>query len=242
MDTIQDMIAAQRGSLAAVLDALPDSGWDEPTLCAGWRVREVVAHVTMPFRYSGRRFVLELARSGGRFNEMADRVVRRDAARMSPAELAGAVRSNVGHPWRPPGGGFDGALAHDVIHGLDITVPLGLPFAVPEDRLRRVLPASTTAKTVTFFRVDLAGIQFRARDMDWTLGSGTPLTGTAADLLLAMCGRKLPPGRLEGEPSARFSALRLRCLTTRGVGEEHDGHKRRNPASPLPDESCAGGR
>lgn len=206
MDTIQDMIAAQRGELAAVLDALPASGWDEPTLCAGWRVREVVAHVTMPFRYSGRRFALELVKSRGRFNEMADRVALRDAARMSPAELAEAVRSNIGHPWRPPGGGFEGALAHDVIHGLDITVPLGLAFAIPEERLRRVLPVSAADKTVTFFGADLAGIEFRARDMDWTLGAGTPLTGAAADLLLAMCGRKLPAGRLEGEPSARFSA------------------------------------
>jgi uncharacterized protein (TIGR03083 family) len=206
MDTIQDMIAGQRGELAAVLDALPTSGWDEPTLCAGWRVREVVAHVTMPFRYSGRRFLLELARSRGRFNEMADRVALRDAARMSPAELAGAVRSNTGHPWRPPGGGFSGALAHDVIHGLDITVPLGLAFAIPEERLRRVLPASANDKTVMFFGTDLAGIEFRARDLDWTLGAGTPLTGAAADLLLAMCGRKLPAGRLSGEAAARFSA------------------------------------
>ena len=206
MDTIQDMIAAQRGELAGVLDALPASGWDEPTLCAGWRVREVVAHVTMPFRYSGRRFVLELARSRGKFNEMADRVALRDAARMSPAELAEAVRSNISHPWRPPGGGFDGALAHDVIHSLDITVPLGLAFAVPEERLRRVLPASANDKTVMFFGTDLTGIEFRARDLDWSLGAGTPLTGAAADLLLAMCGRKLPAGRLEGEPSARFSA------------------------------------
>jgi hypothetical protein len=169
-------------------------------------VREVVAHVTMPFRYSGRRFVVELARSRGKFNEMADRVALRDAARMSPAELAGAVRSNIGHPWRPPGGGFSGALAHDVIHGLDITVPLGLAFAIPEERLRRVLPVSATDKTVTFFGTDLAGIEFRARDMDWTLGAGTPLTGAAADLLLAMCGRKLPAGRLSGEAAARFSA------------------------------------
>ena len=206
MDTIQDMIAAQRGELAAVLDALPAGGWDEPTLCAGWRVREVVAHVTMPFRYSGRRFVLELARSRGKFNEMADRVALRDAARMSPAELAGAVRSNIGHPWRPPGGGFSGALAHDVIHGLDIAVPLGLDITVPEERLRRVLPASADDKTVMFFGADLAGIEFRARDLDWTLGAGTPLTGTAADLLLAMCGRKLPAGRLSGEAAARFSA------------------------------------
>jgi uncharacterized protein (TIGR03083 family) len=206
MDTIQDMIAAQRGELAAVLDALPASGWDEPTLCAGWRVREVVAHVTMPFRYSGRRFVLELARSRGKFNEMADRVALRDAARMPPAELAAAVRSNIGHPWRPPGGGFEGALAHDVIHALDITVPLGLAFAIPEERLRRVLPASANDKTVMFFGVDLAGIEFRARDLGWSLGAGPPLTGAAADLLLAMCGRKLPAGRLSGEAAARFSA------------------------------------
>ena len=205
MDTIRDMIAAQRGELAAVLVGLPASGWDEPTLCAGWRVREVVAHVTMPFRYSGRRFMLELAKSRGRFNEMADRLARRDAARMSPAELTEAVGSNTGHPWRPPGGGFEGALAHDVIHGLDITVPLGLAFAVPEERLRRVLPASTAEKSVTFFGADLAGTEFRACDLDWTLGSGTPLTGTAADLLLALCGRKLPAGRLAGEQAARFT-------------------------------------
>src|SRR5579863_6493426 len=165
MDTIQDMIAAQRGELAAVLGELPAGRWDAPTLCAGWRVREVVAHITMPFRYSGPRFIFELARSRGRFNEMADRVARRDAARMSPAELAGAVRSNTGHPWRPPGGGFDGALAHDVIHGLG--------FAVPEARLRRVLPVSAHDKMVMFFGADLAGIEFRARDLDWTLGAGT---------------------------------------------------------------------
>jgi len=206
MDTIRDMIAAQRGELAEALTGLPASGWDEPTLCAGWRVREVVAHITMPFRYSGPRFMVELAKSHGRFNEMADRLARRDAARMSPAELAEAVRSNIGHPWRPPGGGFEGALAHDLIHGLDITVPLGIGRPVPAERLRRVLPASTASKSVTYFGADLAGIEFRARDLDWTLGSGAPLTGTAADLLLAVCGRKLPAGRLEGEPAARFSA------------------------------------
>jgi uncharacterized protein (TIGR03083 family) len=205
MDTIRDMIAAQRGELAAVLAGLPASTWDEPTLCAGWRVREVVAHITMPFRYSGRRFMFELARSRGRFNDMSDRLARHDAAGMSSAELAEAVRANTGHPWKPPGGGFEGALAHDLIHGLDITVPLGLSFAVPEDRLRRVLPESTADKSVRYFGVDLAGIEFRATDIDWALGSGTPLTGTAHELLLAICGRKLPAGRLEGEPSARFT-------------------------------------
>jgi uncharacterized protein (TIGR03083 family) len=205
MDTIRDMIAAQRAELAEVLTGLPGQSWDEPTLCAGWRVREVVAHITMPFRYGRRRFGLELAKSRGRFNEMADRVARRDAAAMSPADLAGAVRSNIGHPWKPPGGGFTGALAHDLIHGLDIMVPLGIARPVPEDRLRLILPASMTDRSVRFFGADLDGIELRAEDMDWTLGSGTPLTGAAADLLLVLCGRTLPAGRLTGKPSARFS-------------------------------------
>jgi uncharacterized protein (TIGR03083 family) len=205
MDDIRDMIAAQRAELADLLGELPAPRWDEPSLCAGWRVREVVAHVTMPFRYGGRRFMLELLKSRGRFNEMADRLARRDAADLSPADLTEAVRSNVGHPWQPPGGGFAGALAHDVIHGLDIAVPLGSVWPIPEERLRLVLPASTADKSVRFFGTDLAGIEFRATDMDWALGSGTPLTGTAQELLLAICGRKLPAGRLEGEPSARFT-------------------------------------
>jgi uncharacterized protein (TIGR03083 family) len=210
MDTIRDMIAAQRAELAEVLTGLPESGWDEPTLCAGWRVREVVAHITMPFRYGRGRFALELARSRGRFNEMADRLARRDAAAMSAAELAASVRSNIGHPWQPPGGGAAGALAHDLIHSLDITVPLGPAMGlavpgVPAERLRAVLPASLTDRSVRYFGTDLEGIQLRARDIDWTLGSGTPLAGTASDLLLVLCGRKLPRGRLAGEPATRFT-------------------------------------
>src|SRR3989440_5834155 len=105
MDTIRDMIAAQRAELAEVLAGLPATSWDEPTLCAGWRVRGVVAHITMPFRFTGRRVALELAKSRGRFHQMADRGARRDAAPLSPADLARGVRSNTRDPWKPPRAG-----------------------------------------------------------------------------------------------------------------------------------------
>jgi uncharacterized protein (TIGR03083 family) len=196
MDGIRDMIAGERAELAEVLAGLPAPRWDEPTLCAGWRVREVVAHITMPFRYSGRRFAFELARSRGKFNAMADRCARRDAAAMSPAELAAALAANVFHPWKPPGGGDAGALTHDVIHGLDITEALGLARRVPEDRLGVVLPNLATPKARNFFGVDLSGIELRASDTAWAFGSGTPVTGTAQDLALFLSGRKLPPSRL----------------------------------------------
>lgn len=201
-------VAAERGELARVLNDLPALAWDADTLCAGWRVREVVAHMTMPFRYSAARFAAELARSGGRFNLMSDRVARRDAAAVSEADLLSVLRANATHPWKPPGGGYVGALTHDVIHGLDITVPLGIARRVPEDRLRAVLDAIAAPKARKHFGTDLSGVQLKAEDIDWVSGSGRQLSGAAQDLALVLCGRKLPPGRLHGESAARFSGSR----------------------------------
>jgi uncharacterized protein (TIGR03083 family) len=199
-------IAAERRELAAVLGGLPPESWDAPTLCAGWRVREVVAHITMPFRYRPPRFAFEMVRSRGNFNRMADRCARRDAA-AAPAELAAALRDNERNPWKPPGGGYQGALIHDVIHGLDITVALGLGRQVPAERLGIVLDGITAAKSARFFGTDLDGIELRADDLDWSFGSGTPVSGPAQDLALLVAGRKLPPGHLRGEPSARFTGI-----------------------------------
>jgi uncharacterized protein (TIGR03083 family) len=203
---VRRAIAAERRDLADVLAGLPERTWDEPTLCAGWRVREVVAHMTMPFHYSAPRFVIEMLRSRGNFARMADRCARRDAASLSSGELAAMLRDNADHAWKPPGGGFVGALSHEVIHGLDFTVPLGLDRRVPEDRLRIVLGGFDTSKSLKFFGVDVRGIELRADDLDWSIGDGTPMYGAAQDLILVLCGRKLPAGRLRGEPSHRFVA------------------------------------
>lgn len=201
---VREAIAAERRELAAMLGDLPAREWDTETLCAGWRVREVVAHMTMPFRYSVARVVFELARARGNFDRMADRCARRDAA-LSTDELATTLAENARHPWKPPGGGYESALFHDVIHGLDITVALGIDRRVPEDRLRIVMHSFDESKVRRFFGVDLSGIELHADDIDWSFGSGTPVSGAAQDLALALCGRTLPAGRLRGEPSGRFT-------------------------------------
>ncbi|WP_329082910.1 maleylpyruvate isomerase family mycothiol-dependent enzyme [Streptosporangium sp. NBC_01469] len=203
---VRRAIAAERRDLADVLTGLPGRTWDEPTLCAGWRVREVVAHMTMPFHYSAARFMIGMLRARGNFNRMADRSARRDAASLSSGELAALLRDNADYAWKPPGGGFEGALTHEVIHGLDFTVPLGLDRRVPEDRLRIVLGGFEASKSLKFFGVDIRGIELRADDLDWSIGDGTPMYGAAQDLILVLCGRKLPEGRLRGEPSHRFVA------------------------------------
>jgi uncharacterized protein (TIGR03083 family) len=201
---ISEAIAAERRELAEALGGLPSPSWDKPSLCAGWRVREVVAHMTMPFRYSTARFMMEMARSRGNFNRMSDRCARRDAA-VQPGGLVATLRDSERHPWKPPGGGLEGALTHDVIHGLDITVALGTGRRVPEERLRIVLGVISRPKPLKFFGADLNGIELRADDMDWSFGSGTPVSGPAQDLALVLCGRRVPAGLLRGRSGRRFA-------------------------------------
>ena len=168
----------------------------------------------MPFRYRPPRFAAEMIRSRGNFNRMADRCARRDAA-APPAELAAALRDNENNPWKPPGGGYQGALTHDVIHGLDITVALGLGRQVPPERLAIVLDGITTAKSVRFFGTDLDGVELRADDHDWSFGSGTPVSGSAQDLALVVC---------RPEAAARASPRRAQRPVHRGSGPRRGNH------------------
>ncbi|MEU1825132.1 maleylpyruvate isomerase family mycothiol-dependent enzyme [Streptomyces abikoensis] len=191
---VRTAIASERRELADVLDGLTEDQWNAPSLCAGWRVREVAAHMSQGFRYSFGRTALELVRSGGGLHRMTDRLARRDAAALSRREIAQALRDNAHHPWTPPVGGLPAALGHDVVHGLDITVPLGLGRQVPEERLRIVF-RTVQPSTLRFFKAKLEGVELRATDLEWSYGSGRTLTGPAQELLLLAYGRELPAGR-----------------------------------------------
>jgi uncharacterized protein (TIGR03083 family) len=203
-EAVRAAVVAERTELATVFGELTPEQWAGPTLCAGWRVREVVAHMTMPFRMSAPRFVLGMLRARGNFGRMADRQARADTARLSDAELLACWRANIEHPWRPPGGGVVGALSHDVIHGLDVTAGLGLPRRVPPERVGIIL-GGMRERNLSYFGVDLSGVRLEATDLDWTFGEGPPLRGTAQDLLLVISGRRRPAGTLDGAAAGRFA-------------------------------------
>jgi uncharacterized protein (TIGR03083 family) len=196
-------IAAERRAFGVVLAGLAAQQWNASSLCSGWRVREVVAHMTMPFRYPAPWFLAELIRSRGNFARMADRTARRDAQAPVSVLLEG-WRSNENNPWKPPGGGAAGALTHDVVHGLDITIPLGIEHPVSEPALRVVLDNAATPLSLKHFGVDLTGIRLEADDLDWTFGDGEPLRGRARHLLMVLADRRLPAGLLSGAATARL--------------------------------------
>lgn len=193
----QAAVAAEYLALAELLDSLPESAWDTQSLCEAWRVREVVAHVTMPVRYSPERFGAEFQAAGGDFTKLSNTVASRDAA-LSVDVLIGNLRDEMLHAWTPPGGGSTGALNHAVIHGLDITVPLGVDRRSSDETIRMVLDDLTDGGTHAHFGFDLTGIKLQATDVEWSYGSGRPIIGTAGDLAAFVCGRTLPAGRIDG--------------------------------------------
>jgi hypothetical protein len=98
-----------------------------------------------------------------------------------------------------------GALTHDVVHGLDITIPLGIEHPVGEPALRAVLEHATTPLSLKSMGVDLTGTRLEAVDLDWSFGDGEPLHGRARHLLMVLMDRRLPTGLLSGAANARFS-------------------------------------
>ncbi|MCA0156218.1 maleylpyruvate isomerase family mycothiol-dependent enzyme [Tsukamurella sp. M9C] len=195
---LYDATVAERTRMAALLAALTPTQWAAASLCAGWRVREVVAHLNMTDTQTQEQFGAALAEAGGDINAAVDRTARDDVARYSDAELLAIQQARVASRWTPGPGATQGALAHEVIHGLDITVPLGLPGPAPEVLAATV--AGSTAEGLAFFGVDLTGLRLTAVDSDLVLGDGPqeiPLP-TATIVLIATGRRPVPDPAVVG--------------------------------------------
>jgi uncharacterized protein (TIGR03083 family) len=191
--TSQAWVGRTYDGLADLLASGPAGSWDAPSLCSGWQVRHVVAHVSMPVRLTPELFGAEMAAAGGDFAVLSDTVAARDAGR-PVAEHLDALRSPVLHGWQPPGGGAAGALNHAVIHSLDVTVALGSPAVAPAGAVVAVLDQLTAAGGA-WFGVDLTGIRLEATDADWSGGDGDVVRADGGALVALLAGRTLPDGR-----------------------------------------------
>jgi uncharacterized protein (TIGR03083 family) len=192
----QAWVAPTCDGLAGMLAAAPPATWDAPSLCEGWQVRHVVAHLTMPARLTPEQFGAELAAAGGDFGRLSDSVAARDATRPVADHLA-ALRSPLLHGWQPPGGGAAGALSHAVIHSLDVTVALDRPAVAPREAVVSVLDQLVGADGA-IFGLDLAGVRLEATDTAWGWGSGEVVQADSARLVALLSGRTLPDGRVLG--------------------------------------------
>lgn len=191
---LYEATVAERTRMAAILDGLAPEQWAAPSLCAGWRVREVVAHLNMTETQTEAEFAAALGAADGDIDVAVDRTARADVARYSDAEMLAIQKSRIPSRWTPGPGATSGALAHEVIHGLDITIPLGLPGPAP--RVLAATVAGASAEDLAFFGVDLAGLRLAAVDSGLVLGDGPrEVRLPTLTILLIATGRAPVPAR-----------------------------------------------
>ena len=94
-------VEAERRDLADLLDTLDDRDWRTQSLCAGWTVRDVVAHLTLADRDFAAT-ALRMIRARGDFDQVTADMARERALRYSPTELVAQLRETAGQPRRFP--------------------------------------------------------------------------------------------------------------------------------------------
>ena len=186
-DEIWRNIDDQRTSLADLLESLTPQQWVSPSLCDGWQVRDVAAHLTHSQMGPG-RVILEALKSGFRFDPMIKRLALED--NRSQAEIVAAMRGMVGSRKRIVGTKPLDPLTDLLVHGQDITVPLGI------DRPMPAAAAAASANHLWHMRFPMqpakgcTGIRLVASDADFVAGGGYEVNAPIRDILMALTGRR----------------------------------------------------
>ncbi|GAA4530830.1 maleylpyruvate isomerase family mycothiol-dependent enzyme [Amycolatopsis samaneae] len=204
--SLKHLARDERLDLAAFLETLEPSQWDTPTLCEGWRVRDVVAHMISYDELDTRGVLRRFAKGKFLLGRINDIGVAEYVAR-SPEDLIALLRKYAEPRGFTTGFGCRLALTDAMIHQQDIRRPLGLPRQIPGERLLPVLSFARFAPPIRGF-VHARGVRLIATDLDWSFGSGPDVRGTAEALLMAMAGRRGVVGALSG-PGQHIMARRL---------------------------------
>jgi uncharacterized protein (TIGR03083 family) len=205
---LQAAVESERRALADVLDTLTPEEWRTPSLCGGWTVQDVVAHMTLTSRLSRLDAVLAVLAARGDINRMIDTKARERAAQYSPAELAAQYRETVASERRPLGTQPADPLVDVIVHGQDITRPLGRSLAMPPEHAALALH-HVFGSSFYGAKKRMEGLRLVPTDIDASFGDGDrELHGPAGELLLVATGRPAGLAALTG-PGVEDAAARL---------------------------------
>ena len=182
------IIEQERRSLADLLETLTPKEWDLPSLCEGWRVRDVAAHVALaPRPPSAVGILVEGLRARGRFHKLNHDLAVRYAD--SGADLVSAIRAHAASRTLPRVTNYRNILFDVLVHGQDIAVPTARERRMP------VLAAAAGADRVwtmgwpVWAQRRFRGVRLVATDAVWSAGHGEVVEGRAEALLLLLTGR-----------------------------------------------------
>lgn len=209
MTDVWSTIAAERGALADDLVELTPAQWDAPSLCTGWTVRDIVAHLSATASLNPGTFFAAMLKSGFNFDRFANGQIAKHRG-TDPAATLGEFRRLQNSTSAPPGPKTSW-LGELVVHGEDVRRPLGISHRYPAEAVRQVIDFYKGSNMLIGSKNRVAGLALQATDSDWRHGQGEHVEGPLLSLLLAMTGRGAACDDLTG-PGVQ--TLRSRCTPT----------------------------
>ena len=198
-----DLARGEREDLLDLLEGLTPQQWQHPSLCEGWRVHDVVAHV-LSYDELGPRALLQRF-AAGRFTTDRTNAIGLAAYRdRTPDQLLDLLRAHLTPSGLTAGLGGRIGLTDALVHQQDVRRPLGLPRDIPAERL-------TTAMGTALFAPVIRGVlrvrdvRLVATDVDWSFGRGPEVHGPAEALLMTIAGRRGTSAELSGPGVARLA-------------------------------------
>ena len=159
-----------------MIDGLDDAQLATQSLCAGWDVKTVAAHLVSVFADGFWVFQWTAIRRGG-MHRAIDELARR-RAQLPAAQIAATLRQGADHELSPPITGPLSGLTDVLVHGGDIRIPLGLPFDPDPQLVSLALDFLTGSRALGFVpRGRLRGIRLQASDIDRSWGEGAEVRG-----------------------------------------------------------------
>ncbi|MFE7631619.1 maleylpyruvate isomerase family mycothiol-dependent enzyme [Kocuria sp. NPDC057446] len=197
MTEIWPVVHAERRALVRDLADLPAQAWATPSLCPGWDVHDVLAHLVDDARTTRLGFVRRLVAAGFDFDRCNARGVARER-RADPRDTLAAFRAVSARTTSAPAPPAT-RLVEAFVHGEDIRRPLALTRTCPAgpvaEALRHQLSTSTK---IGGGRERAAGLRLVATDAALDAGAGPEVRGPVLALLLAVSGRPVGPEELAG--------------------------------------------
>ncbi|MGD9986218.1 maleylpyruvate isomerase family mycothiol-dependent enzyme [Pseudonocardia sp.] len=195
-------IDEHRRQLMALLESLSTSDWQRQSLCDGWTVRQVAAHVALQnTRWSQLPLaVLDTIRHGGMNGAIRTAACRH--AELPVEVVVDEIRDRIG-VWHPlPTVTFRETAVDYLVHGQDIAVPLGRDLPMPA-RLAALGADRVWSRGRMFHaRRTFAGYRLVADDIGWSVGQGHEVRGPVGALLMLLTGRTVALTKLTGPGAA----------------------------------------
>jgi uncharacterized protein (TIGR03083 family) len=183
------VIAGQRRALAELVAGIDERDWERPSLCAEWRIKDVVAHLALTPQSPGVvRIVAAGLRARGNFDVVNRELAVAHADRPS-ADLVAELRRLADSRRKPAITTLDNLLFDTLVHVQDVAVPLGLTADMPLDAARAGAERVWRMGWPFWARRRLRGVRLTASDVEWAAGEGAEISGPIQALLLLLTGR-----------------------------------------------------